>query len=76
MGSPMSTFVAMLSGRASRRQETAERRRIERELAGFVSESDKAELSAILERNADEQGMQIHDLITRQVLATNEYRAA
>ncbi len=57
-------------------QETADRRRVERELASFVSESEKAELSAILERHAEDQGVEIHNLISERVLAGTEYRAA
>lgn len=76
MSTTKSGMTALLSARAERRHESAELRRIERELSGFVSESEKAELSAILERNADEMGVQIHELISERVLATTEYRAA
>ena len=76
----MSTTKTGLSGlfsaRADRHQERADRRRIEAELSSFVTESEKAELSAILERNADEQGVEIHDLISRRVLSATLYRAA
>ena len=60
----------------ARREETAERRRIERELAGFTTESEKAELSAILERHAAEADTEIGGLITDRVLATTEHHAA
>jgi hypothetical protein len=76
MSTPKSGFAAIWSTLAERRHETAERRRIERELASFVSESEKAELSALLERNADELGVEIHELISERVLAPTEYRAA
>ena len=69
-------LAGIFSARSQHRQEIADRRRLERELASFVSESEKAELSAILERNADEQGIEIHDLISERVLAATEYRAA
>lgn len=60
----------------ARRQETADRRRIERELAGFTTESEKAELSAILERNGDTVDSEICVLISDRVLATTEHDAA
>jgi len=61
---------------AARREETAERRRLERELASFTTESEKAELSAILERNADQADASVCGLISERVLATTEYNAA
>lgn len=60
----------------ARRDETAERRRIERELASFTTESEKAELSAILERNADQADTQIRGLISDRVLSATEHHAA
>lgn len=60
----------------ARREETAERRRLERELASFTTESEKAELSAILERNADQVDASISGLISERVLASTEYNAA
>jgi hypothetical protein len=60
----------------AQREETAERRRVERELASFTTESEKAELSAILERHAAEADTEIRGLISDRVLATNEYDAA
>lgn len=59
----------------ARREETAERRRLERELASFTTESEKAELSAILERNADQADGPVCGLISDRVLATTEYAA-
>lgn len=61
---------------SAHRKETAERRRIERELASFTTESDKAELSAILERHAAEADTQIRGMISDRVLATTEHDAA
>jgi hypothetical protein len=58
------------------RDETAERRRIERELASFTTESEKAELSAILERHAAEADTEIRGMISDRVLATTEHHAA
>ena len=60
----------------ARREETAERRRIERELASFTTESEKAELSAILERNADQADTEIRALISDRVLTATEHHAA
>ena len=60
----------------ARREETAERRRIERELASFTTESEKAELSAILERNADQADTEIRGLISDRVLTATEHHAA
>jgi hypothetical protein len=76
MNSTRTGLAGWLAARSERRSETAERRRIEQELSSFVSESEKAELSAILERNAEEQGVEIHDLISQHVLAVTEHRAA
>ncbi len=59
----------------ARRQETAQRRRVERELASFTTESEKAELSAILERN-DGADTEIRGMISDRVLASTEYDAA
>lgn len=60
----------------ARREETAERRRIERELASFTTESEKAELAAILERDAGQADAEIRGLISDRVLSTTEYNAA
>ncbi len=69
-------LAALFAAHSARRREVAELRRVERELSSFVSESEKAELSAILERNADDQAVEIHDLITERVLAATEHHAA
>jgi hypothetical protein len=76
MNAQKSGLTGLFAARTARRQETADRRRVERELASFVSESEKAELSAILERHAEDQGVEIHNLISERVLAGTEYRAA
>lgn len=76
MNSTKAGLAGWFAARSQRREETAERRRIEQELAGFVSESEKAELSAILERNDEEHGAGIHDLISHRVLAATEHPAA
>ncbi|MET3805708.1 hypothetical protein ABIB25_002712 [Nakamurella sp. UYEF19] len=76
MSTPKSGMSAIWAARADRRHETAERRRLERELASFVTESEKAELSAILERNDDELGVEIQELISERVLSSTEHRAA
>ncbi len=76
MSTQKTGLAGLFAARSLRRQETADRRRVERELASFVSESEKAELSAILERNAEDQGVEIHHLISERVLAATEHRAA
>ena len=69
MSTPLFGLTASKSARADRRAANAERRRVERELASFVSESERAELSAILERSADELGVPVYELISERVLA-------
>ena len=76
MNSTRTGLAGWIAARSGRREETAQRRRIEQELAGFVSESERAELSAILDRNSEEQGVEIHDLISHHVLAVTEHPAA
>ena len=46
------------------------------ELASFTTESEKAELSAILERNADQADTEIRGLISDRVLTATEHHAA
>ena len=69
MSTPLFGFTASKSARADRRAAIAERRRVERELASFVSESERAELSAILERSSDELGVPVYELISERVLS-------
>ena len=76
MTSTTSGLTGIFARFTAHREETAERRRIERELAGFTTESEKAELSAILERNADQADTEIRGLISDRVLATTEHDAA
>ena len=76
MTSPKRSLAALLAAYAERREQVAERRRVEQELAGFVTESEKAELAAILERNADDQGVDVYELISRRVLSSTDHRAA
>lgn len=70
-----SGLSALFAARANRRSETAERRRVECELASFTSKAEKAELSAILARNAEEPAGEIYELISESVLAAPGYRA-
>lgn len=65
-----SGLSALFAARAARRSETAERRRVECELASFTSKAEKAELSAFLRRNSEEPAAEIFELISERVLAT------
>ncbi len=76
MSTHPSGISALWSAHTERHHEAVEHRRIEHELANFVTESEKAELSAILERNADGLDDQIEELISERVLSPTEYRVA
>ena len=69
MSTPLFGFSGSKAARVERRALTAERRRIERELSSFVSDSERAELSAILERSSDELGLPVYELISERVLS-------
>ena len=65
----MSLAAKHLIWRASRalRAANAERRRaLEREMAGFSSESDRCDFEAILDRYPDAMTEEMRDILTRQ----------
>lgn len=65
----MSTIATLRRRIAVQRAQTARRRQIEREIATFVSPSDRLELEAILERYTGPDADEIRALLARQTLA-------
>jgi hypothetical protein len=55
--------VIRASLRAARRAARAERKSLERELAGYTSPSDLADLEAILARYSDEETAEIRNML-------------
>ena len=76
MSTHRSTIAAIWAAHSEHHHEVVEHRRIEHELAGFVTEAEKAELSAMLERNADDLDDEMRELISDRVLSATEYHAA